>query len=273
MTHSNKYKTTQDMLGISGQHLLESGMFADVKVICAERTWDIHKSIICTRCPYFQKAFGGDFEEAKTGKLILRDQLPNEVDWVIKFLYSGKVPHEFIQIQSTRSYIDLFKIADYFDVPCLGEEACTRLRAVLATLARKITSAGKHFLKEPTGWLSDRDLGDFFYAAKTACETGSSSFAILQEPVQGLLTKTRFVIGKDSRFAAFLDGVPGLAVDLVKLLMQSDSQGAKSLVVTDPPASCHDCKRKFAIYAYTWIVTTNDRAMIYGRCEKCEAEL
>lgn len=41
--------------------LLESGLFADATITCGDRTWKVHKSIIC-RCEWFKKAFGGNFE-------------------------------------------------------------------------------------------------------------------------------------------------------------------------------------------------------------------
>lgn len=41
--------------------LLESGLFADATITCGDRTWKVHKSIIC-RCEWFKKAFAGNFE-------------------------------------------------------------------------------------------------------------------------------------------------------------------------------------------------------------------
>ncbi|CAJ2500863.1 Uu.00g037160.m01.CDS01 [Anthostomella pinea] len=37
------------------ERLLISGILSDVKVICGDKTWNLHKTIICIRCPYFEK--------------------------------------------------------------------------------------------------------------------------------------------------------------------------------------------------------------------------
>jgi hypothetical protein len=42
--------------------LLESGLFADATVVCLKRQWKVHKTILCTRNKWFEKAFTRDFE-------------------------------------------------------------------------------------------------------------------------------------------------------------------------------------------------------------------
>lgn len=44
------------------RRLLESGMLADAEVKCAERTWKVHKIILCTRSDWFKKALMGPFK-------------------------------------------------------------------------------------------------------------------------------------------------------------------------------------------------------------------
>lgn len=41
--------------------LLASGLFVDATITCGDRTWKVHK-IIVSRCDWFKKAFGGNFE-------------------------------------------------------------------------------------------------------------------------------------------------------------------------------------------------------------------
>lgn len=41
--------------------LLESGLFADAAITCGDRTWKVHRVIMC-RCEWFKKAFSGNFE-------------------------------------------------------------------------------------------------------------------------------------------------------------------------------------------------------------------
>ncbi len=42
--------------------LLQSGLFSDVTVKCGERTWNLHKNILCSRNIWFEKALTGNYE-------------------------------------------------------------------------------------------------------------------------------------------------------------------------------------------------------------------
>lgn len=47
---------------VSNMKLLETGNFADAKLICGNKTFKIHKSVVCTRSVWFEKALTGSFE-------------------------------------------------------------------------------------------------------------------------------------------------------------------------------------------------------------------
>lgn len=46
--------------------LLETGNFADAVIICGQKSWNVHKIIICSRCDWFRKALDGNFEVRDT---------------------------------------------------------------------------------------------------------------------------------------------------------------------------------------------------------------
>lgn len=41
--------------------LLESGNFSDFKLVCAGRSWNLHSTIVATRCPWFRTVLNGRF--------------------------------------------------------------------------------------------------------------------------------------------------------------------------------------------------------------------
>lgn len=53
---------------VSMRELLESGVLTDVKVSCGDRTWDLHKLILCSRSSFFKNALTGEFEVRSTSK-------------------------------------------------------------------------------------------------------------------------------------------------------------------------------------------------------------
>lgn len=49
-------------LRASDLKLLESGNFSDVTVTCGNKTWKLHKNILCSRSMWFEKALTGGFQ-------------------------------------------------------------------------------------------------------------------------------------------------------------------------------------------------------------------
>lgn len=45
--------------------LLETGNFADAELICGDKTFKIHKSVVCTRSVWFERALTGGFEASR----------------------------------------------------------------------------------------------------------------------------------------------------------------------------------------------------------------
>jgi len=96
--------------------LLESGNFSDVTVSCADKTWKLHKAILCSRSTWFEKALTGNFsvttsklfpwhlcsnayinlpQEAKTGHVDIKNFEPEAIDWLINYIYTGSKLHPF----------------------------------------------------------------------------------------------------------------------------------------------------------------------------------
>ncbi|KAG8158348.1 hypothetical protein KVR01_012109 [Diaporthe batatas] len=68
--------------------LLKSGNFADVDIVCGDRTWKCHRAILVPRSAWFQKALSGPFEEASTRQIKLDEENPDSVDLALKYIYS-----------------------------------------------------------------------------------------------------------------------------------------------------------------------------------------
>ncbi|EEY21374.1 hypothetical protein D7B24_003995 [Verticillium nonalfalfae] len=80
-----------DRFMLSDHRLLTSGFFADCEIVLGCKTWKLHKSVICLRSKYFERAFMGHWPEAKSGNITLStDQFTEEqIEWLISFVYTG----------------------------------------------------------------------------------------------------------------------------------------------------------------------------------------
>ncbi|KAG6358026.1 hypothetical protein INS49_013910 [Diaporthe citri] len=103
---------------VSDLSLLETADFSDVILRCGNKAWNVHKSIVCKRCVWFEKALTGSFEEAETKKITLTDIAPELVEVVVRYLYSGAIDNAAVQKCEGDSivskYVSLWSVADFF---------------------------------------------------------------------------------------------------------------------------------------------------------------
>ncbi|KAF1943876.1 hypothetical protein EJ02DRAFT_501833 [Clathrospora elynae] len=82
MGHKRRY---EEFIG-SMKSLLETGKHSDFIISCGEDTYNVHKSIVCSQCEFFDAAsrFGKEGEE---GKVDLVDDEPEIVKHLVNYLY------------------------------------------------------------------------------------------------------------------------------------------------------------------------------------------
>ncbi|KAK6840005.1 hypothetical protein PG990_011610 [Apiospora arundinis] len=83
-------KATWDMMTCGGEEMFDNELFSDAKVTVGDKTWPIHKAIVCPRSTYFRKAFMGRFIEAGQSHLTIEDQDSEAVGQILHYLYTGE---------------------------------------------------------------------------------------------------------------------------------------------------------------------------------------
>ncbi|KAI1865473.1 uncharacterized protein JN550_008230 [Neoarthrinium moseri] len=127
--------------------MLENGEFSDVMVKCDNRSWDLHKIILCTRSQWFRKAFSGRFHEAETSKVEITDFEPEQVERLLYYLYVGSIKRPAAPLNRFLSYVNDFIMGDYFVIPKLCKAAVGKINRELDVATVILQWA----MTEPTG--------------------------------------------------------------------------------------------------------------------------
>ncbi|KAI0485309.1 hypothetical protein GGR56DRAFT_669787 [Xylariaceae sp. FL0804] len=91
---------------------------------CGERTWKLHKAILCNRCKWFETALGGSFKEATSGIVTIENFQPDQIELLIKYIYTGELPrYHYTDEGWLESSITGIKLGDFFAMP----EMCRKL--------------------------------------------------------------------------------------------------------------------------------------------------
>ncbi|KAF5872981.1 putative btb poz domain protein [Botrytis fragariae] len=70
--------------------LYETGKYADMKIRCEEKVFDVHRAVVCIRSPVIAAAMDDDrWEEAAKGEYHMSDEELPIVEVMIKYLYCG----------------------------------------------------------------------------------------------------------------------------------------------------------------------------------------
>ncbi|POS69081.1 hypothetical protein DHEL01_v212527 [Diaporthe helianthi] len=125
--------------------LLETGHFSDVVLICGNHAWNLHRSIICKRCPWFEKALMGGFAGSETKKITLTDIASEVVEVVLRYLYSGAIDTAAVQRCEGEciisQYIRLWSVADFFLIEPLKADIIEAMEQSLEENVKKICNA------------------------------------------------------------------------------------------------------------------------------------
>jgi len=67
--------------------LLEIGKYSDLKIVCGQKTYAVHRAIICSRSGFFDGACSNPFREAETGTINLSEDDAEAVDHMVHYFY------------------------------------------------------------------------------------------------------------------------------------------------------------------------------------------
>ncbi|RYO84170.1 hypothetical protein DL764_009371 [Monosporascus ibericus] len=212
-------KATQALLN-GDKELLKTGFFSDVKVVCDDKTWALHKNILCTRRVFFKKALKATPDLAA-------------------LLVDNRT--------MAGTCVRLFTIADYFELDRLSDMVATVLSDKHLSMAKKVQLTGKP-AKIPNDFVDG-----FFQAAATAYSRCPSSSQPLRNAFVEFFKLTRFVVLQEPRFRARLQEIPELSHDILMSLVSAGDNG-RSMVLFENPNRCQGCGwENISFFPQTWV--------------------
>ncbi|KAF2181007.1 hypothetical protein K469DRAFT_455004, partial [Zopfia rhizophila CBS 207.26] len=124
------------------ERLWSSTQLSNLIVTCGTQTWNVHRAIVCARSRWFEKACCGEFEESHSRNISIKGQEPHAIERMLKFMYIlGTYPFLDCNISGGDSFsfnIEVYELADYFDVPSLRTLAMKKFSSSARNLWQRL---------------------------------------------------------------------------------------------------------------------------------------
>ncbi|KAK7972606.1 hypothetical protein PG988_006740 [Apiospora saccharicola] len=243
MTHVGAFDSFEEML-----NSLDA---SDIKVICGERTWNLHKAILC-RSPFFKTVLSSDSKETVDNDLTLPDHKSHEVQGIITFIYTGKVTTDLEKDESIEAYIRMFELGAFFGLGDVCTYALDKVRSALKHVAAYVNSL---FAKgDPSPTIPPEMFNIVSQVAYSAYVSGidSKTYSPLREKILSFWAMTGMRALKLSQIQELLDKMPKISVHLLKALTDKTSP-IGAFYRRDHPTHCIGCGER--LMSYQWLRT------------------
>ncbi|KAK6856546.1 hypothetical protein PG995_006733 [Apiospora arundinis] len=162
--------------------LYQTGKYSDIKVRCEDRTWNLHRAVICQRCPYFEKAFSGAFIDS------LSD-------------VCRPVPAS-LRKATFRECYRIFLVADYLGIEGLqqlvAEVLADSLKSLRVTVEAEVMVSKlleTNIAPELREVLAEETIDALEEIAERANQPATEAFKMLKQPLDDFVDFVSFILG------------------------------------------------------------------------------
>ncbi|RYP65468.1 hypothetical protein DL771_008295 [Monosporascus sp. 5C6A] len=222
--------TTHSMFDLA---LLRSGELSDATIICGDRAFAVHGSILCSRSEWFREALDGPFVVAKASSVTIEEIPADKVWWLLEFIYGGAE----LSLKNAPgfnssifvAYCEAYELGDYFRLPSLT----TGVAAALSEQSGPSTSDLQYTTDPfPKAQLTAEYIYAFFGGVARAYANNSPAFRQLQRAFVVHTLLQRHIVLADPGFTEGLGNEPCFAKDvLLELLKEQYGGGGSGLTV------------------------------------------
>ncbi|KAK8877579.1 hypothetical protein PGQ11_002525 [Apiospora arundinis] len=230
--------------------LYQTGKYSDIKVRCEDRTWNLHRAVICQRCPYFEKAFSGPFVEAQNAEVVLEEFSKDDVEIALIYLYAriSKDPHSSLpktkdslsdvcrsvpaslRKATFRECYRIFLVADYLGIEGLqqlvAEVLADSLKSLRVTVEAEVMVSKlleTNIAPELREILAEETIDELEEIAERANQPATEAFKILKQPLDDFVDFVSFILGfgeTGSVLSYQISKNPMVFFDILRIMIQ-----------------------------------------------------
>ncbi|RYP85959.1 hypothetical protein DL770_004972 [Monosporascus sp. CRB-9-2] len=209
--------------------LLHSGELSDATIICEDRTFAVHRSIVCGRSEWFRAALDGPFVVSKASSVTIEEISADKVWWLLEFIYSGAE----LSLKDAPgfnssifvAYCEAYELGDYFRLPLLTTGVVTALSEQPGPSTSDLQYTTDLF---PTAQLTPEYTYAFFDGVARAYANNSPAFRPLQRAFAVHTLRERHIVLADFGFTECLGDEPCFAKDVLLELLKEQYGGGGS---------------------------------------------
>ncbi|KAH6647140.1 hypothetical protein BKA67DRAFT_663484 [Truncatella angustata] len=229
----------------SFSELFMSSNFADALVKCGEddKTWNVHRAIVCSRSKWFDKVLNGRFQEAETGVVTISETPSVKIEWLLEYLYSDgdiscfdALPPDGFDQNPLVATCEAYELGDFFDIGYLRSRAIEEVTIRLSP----ISYVAPLCVYEQVGSLQTYKLPDYFAGVQKAYSDALPQSDELRKPFLDVVRKSAYTVLRSEEFEAALEDVPAFQRAVVSAMCQDMRMYNEKLGVkgTIPPRCC-----------------------------------
>ncbi|KAK8099702.1 Kelch-like protein 40a [Apiospora kogelbergensis] len=197
-----------DIKTVGDSRLFETGMMFDTVIICKDRRWGLHRSILASRCQWFMENLVPEENQEEDKMLIRLHELSGDLlHTLLKFIYTSEIEHA--QISDNRVLATLFNMSVTFKLPTLRDavlDEATRLAGVIASGRR--SSGYRPF--------TIQQLDELFGAVRIAYSGEYAQQKSLRKFYQKLFIDCNASVRKSRYFYDCMRTIPVFMVDITE---------------------------------------------------------
>lgn len=114
----------------------DNDTYSDLTIKCCNKSWKVHRVIVCSQSKVLHAACMAGFKETHTGVIDLDDDDPVLVEIMLKYFYTGKYNEPINESEELRLPLQIqvltYNLADKYDIPALMGLAEEKFKSTLS---------------------------------------------------------------------------------------------------------------------------------------------